>query len=90
MELIIYSVFEFMIEALMLPLVAMTVASVIANLCLAVLQIQEQSVGFLLKVSIMLVFFYFFGEVFFSDLEQFLSRILERFPYVGDTATLFP
>ncbi len=63
-------------------LAIVTTASFLINFFLAVIQVQEQSVSFLVKAALVSAVCYFFGQKFFTELGKFMLKIINHFPDV--------
>jgi len=81
METILSEFINLTLSNLFPLLAAVTLASFIVNFFLAVIQVQEQSVAFLVKAGLILAAGYFFGQKFYSELVGFLLKIIGQFPY---------
>lgn len=79
----IFSEFINLTLTYLFPILAVvTMASFLMNFFLAVIQVQEQSVSFLVKAALVSAVCYFFGQKFFTELGKFILKIINHFPDV--------
>ncbi|MCS6893234.1 MAG: flagellar biosynthetic protein FliQ [Deltaproteobacteria bacterium] len=67
-------------------LILLASISMLINLILATIQLQEQSVATVVKLAIIFSLVYLFGDYFMSELANFCNKVLEYFHNVGDTS----
>ncbi|MCS6961549.1 MAG: flagellar biosynthetic protein FliQ [Deltaproteobacteria bacterium] len=90
MEAIISYNFNMLVSILGPLLGLLVIVSTALNLLLATIQVQEQSLGVVIKLGIIFCFVYFSGYFVMDYLKDYLGLILEHFEHVGDHPAVFP